>query len=55
MAVCPVYGAEVKESAVARAKIALGEAYLEGKIKDKDLMNLIYNCLVCKSCMLACP
>lgn len=55
MAVCPVYGTEVKESAVARGKIALGEAYLEGKIRDKDLMNLIYNCLVCKSCMLACP
>ncbi len=55
MSVCPVYRAEVKESAVARGKIALGEAYLEGEIKNKDLMKLVYNCLVCKSCMLACP
>lgn len=55
MAVCPVYSSETKESAVARGKIALGEAYLSGSISGEELKNLLYNCLVCKSCMMACP
>lgn len=55
MAVCPVYSSETKESAVARGKIALGEAYLSGNLSGEELKNLLYNCLVCKSCMMACP
>ncbi len=57
MSVCPIYNVEKKESSVARGKIALGEAVLNDDIKidDETLINLIFNCLVCKSCMMACP
>lgn len=57
MSVCPIYNVEKKEPSVARGKIALGEAVLEDKINidDETLVKLIFNCLVCKSCMLACP
>ncbi len=57
MSVCPIYNVEKKESSVARGKIALGEAVLDDKIeiKDETLVRLIFNCLVCKSCMMACP
>jgi len=57
MSVCPIYNVEKKESAVARGKIALGEAILDDKIQidDETLVKLIFNCLVCKSCMMACP
>ncbi len=57
MAACPIYNVEKKESSVARGKIALGEAVLSNDIKidDDTLINLIFNCLVCKSCMMACP
>lgn len=55
MSVCPIYEVELKESSVARAKIVLGEAYLNQEIKDEGLIDLLYNCLFCKSCRLACP
>lgn len=57
MSVCPIYNVEKKESSVARGKIALGEAVLSDDIKidDETLVKLIFNCLVCKSCMMACP
>lgn len=55
MSVCPIYEVELKESSVARAKIVLGEAYLNQEIKDEGLVDLLYNCLFCKSCRLACP
>ncbi|GAB5046733.1 (Fe-S)-binding protein [Thermodesulfovibrio sp. TK110] len=57
MSSCPIYNVERKESSVARGKIALGEAVLEDKINidDETLVKLIFNCLVCKSCMMACP
>ncbi|MCX8034054.1 MAG: (Fe-S)-binding protein [Thermodesulfovibrio sp.] len=57
MAVCPVYNVEKKESSVARGKIALGEAVLSNAINidDETLIKLIFNCLLCKSCMMACP
>lgn len=57
MSVCPVYNVEKKESSVARGKIALGEAVIDNKIDidDETLVKLIFNCLVCKSCMMACP
>lgn len=57
MAACPIYNVEKKESSVARGKVALGEAVLNNEIKidDETLINLIFNCLVCKSCMMTCP
>ncbi len=57
MSVCPIYNVEKKEASVARGKIALGEAVLKDEIDidDETLVKLIFNCLVCKSCMMACP
>ncbi len=57
MSVCPIYNIEKKESSVARGKIALGEAILSDEINidDETLVKLIFNCLICKSCMFACP
>ncbi|MCL2340723.1 MAG: (Fe-S)-binding protein [Proteobacteria bacterium] len=57
MAVCPVYGAEWTESAVARSKIAVAEAVLAGELAldDPQVYGMLFNCLVCKSCMSNCP
>lgn len=57
MAVCPVYGADKSESAVTRSKIAIADAVLKGdlSLNDPDVSTMIFNCLVCKSCMTNCP
>ena len=57
MAVCPVYGAERTESAVARSKIAVAGAVLSGDLEldDPQVYEMVFNCLVCKSCMTNCP
>lgn len=36
MAVCPVYGAEKKEAAVTRSKIAVAQAVLDGDLELDD-------------------
>jgi len=57
MSVCPVYGAEKEEGAVARGKIGIAEAVLAGdlELEDQEVIDTLFNCLVCKSCMQACP
>ena len=57
MAVCPVYGADKVESAVTRSKIAIVDAVLTGDLSldDPQVYQMIFNCLVCKSCMTNCP
>ncbi|WP_051309382.1 (Fe-S)-binding protein [Desulfogranum japonicum] len=57
MAVCPVYGAEKVETSVTRSKIAVAQAVLDGKLEldDPQVYQMMFNCLVCKSCMTACP
>ena len=57
MAVCPVYGAEKVETAVTRSKIAVAEAVLAGELEldDPQVYEMLFNCLVCKSCMTNCP
>jgi len=57
MAVCPVYGADKIESAVTRSKIAVAEAVLAGELEldDPQVYEMLFNCLVCKSCMTNCP
>ncbi|OQX06552.1 MAG: iron-sulfur cluster-binding protein [Desulfobulbaceae bacterium A2] len=57
MAVCPVYGAGKAESHVARGKIAVAEAVLDGRlaVDDPKVVEMLFNCLVCKSCMQTCP
>ena len=57
MAVCPVYLTDKAEAGVARGKIAVAEAVLSGEldIVDPDVVAMLFNCLVCKSCMQNCP
>ncbi|MDR3702673.1 MAG: (Fe-S)-binding protein [Candidatus Sulfopaludibacter sp.] len=57
MAVCPVYAAEKDEAAVARGKIAIAAAVASGDLAldDREVIDTLFNCLVCKSCMTACP
>jgi glycolate oxidase iron-sulfur subunit len=57
MAVCPIYKTEKNEAGVARGKIGVAEAVMEGKlaIDDPEVMSMLFNCLVCKSCMQSCP
>ncbi len=57
MSVCPVYGAEKVETAVTRSKIAVAEAVLDGELEldDPQVSEMLFNCLVCKSCMTNCP
>src|ERR1043166_7112296 len=57
MSVCPVYAAEKNEGAVARGKIGIAEAVFAGDLAldDPEVIDTLFNCLVCKSCMQACP
>jgi glycolate oxidase iron-sulfur subunit len=57
MSVCPVYGAEKLETSVTRSKIAVAEAVLNGELEldDPQVYDMLFNCLVCKSCMTGCP
>jgi len=57
MAVCPVYQTEKQEAAYARGKLSIAEAVLKGELdlKDEDVQEKLFNCLICTSCMLACP
>ncbi|HMK44697.1 MAG TPA: (Fe-S)-binding protein [Dissulfurispiraceae bacterium] len=56
-AVCPVFITEKTEAGVARGKIALAQAIINGKLDldDPDMYEHIFNCLLCKSCMQNCP
>jgi glycolate oxidase iron-sulfur subunit len=57
MAVCPVYASEKTEGAVARGKIGIAEAVLAGDLEldDQEVIDTLFDCLVCKSCMQTCP
>lgn len=57
MAVCPVYSIEKVETAVTRSKIAVADAVLTGELSldDPQVYQMVFNCLVCKSCMTNCP
>ena len=57
MSVCPVYGADKLETSVTRSKIAVAEAVLDGELEldDPQVYEMLFNCLVCKSCMTNCP
>ena len=57
MAVCPVYISDKVESGVTRGKISVAEALLDGDLAfdDPKVYEMLFNCLVCKSCMQNCP
>ncbi|PIE55770.1 MAG: lactate dehydrogenase [Desulfobulbus propionicus] len=53
---CPVYLQERKEGAVARGKIALAQAILDGDSElEERLQEDISLCLMCGSCVAKCP
>ncbi len=53
---CPTYSVSRREGAVARGKIALASALLEGQAGlDERLQQDIGLCLMCGSCMAKCP
>jgi len=57
MAVCPIYATDKIEAGVARGKVAVAQAVLEGDLAldDPEVVSMLFNCLVCKSCMQSCP
>jgi glycolate oxidase iron-sulfur subunit len=57
MSVCPVYATEKNEAAVARGKIGIAQAVISGDLDldDREVIDTLFNCLVCKSCMESCP
>ncbi|PLX81604.1 MAG: (Fe-S)-binding protein [Desulfuromonas sp.] len=53
---CPVFGAEKQEGRVARGKIALSQAVLDGEIKlEEKVLEDLSQCLLCGSCCAQCP
>lgn len=55
-AVCPLYKETRSEGAVARGKIKLTEAVLEGKLDYTNKLAKIFElCLQCKACAATCP
>ena len=53
---CPVFGAEKHEGRVARGKVALAGALLDGEIDlEKKLLEDMSQCLLCGSCYAQCP
>ena len=48
MAVCPVYNSDKIEAGVARGKIAVAEAVMEGglTLEDQEVVDMLFNCLV---------
>jgi len=57
MAACPVYNTDKVEAGVARGKVGVANAVLDGQlaIDDQEVVDMLFNCLVCKSCMQSCP
>ncbi len=53
---CPVFGVERREGRVARGKIALAQAVLDGEIEfEAKVMEDLSQCLLCGSCCADCP
>ncbi len=53
---CPVFGAEKHEGRVARGKVALAGALLEGKVAlEAQVLFDMSQCLLCGSCCAQCP
>ncbi|MBE0501973.1 MAG: (Fe-S)-binding protein, partial [Desulfuromonadales bacterium] len=53
---CPVFGAEKREGRVARGKIALSRAILDGEVTlEEKVLEDLSQCLLCGSCCDQCP
>ncbi len=57
MAVCPIYNTDKVEAGVSRGKIAVAQAVMAGDLEldDPKVYEMLFNCLICKSCMMNCP
>ena len=56
MAVCPVYDAVRQEGSVARGKLGLIKAHVDGALADdKRYRFFLTACLLCNRCMTSCP
>jgi len=54
--VCPVFQETLSESMVARGRIELAEAFVEGRLKDsKRLEQILGSCIKCLRCASECP
>ena len=54
-AVCPVYKQIGRESQVARGKIRLAKALLEGDVEPQETVDAIFACTLCGACTTECP
>lgn len=53
---CPAFSAEHREGRVARGKIALAQAVLDGEVGfEKKVVEDLSQCLLCGSCCAGCP
>ena len=53
---CPVFGAEKHEGRVARGKVALAGALLQGEVElEEKVLYDLSQCLLCGSCCAQCP
>ncbi|MBW2700709.1 MAG: (Fe-S)-binding protein [Deltaproteobacteria bacterium] len=57
MSVCPVYEVMGREGGVARGKVSLFRAHLDGLLDDDDpaYREILTSCLLCGRCKSACP
>ena len=55
-AVCPTFGEELTETSVARGRVALVEAVIEGKLPMTPLFEkTVFDCAMCGACKANCP
>lgn len=55
-AVCPTFAEDMDESMVARGRLGLAEAVLDGRLSTgKVFRDRISSCIDCKSCVVNCP
>jgi len=55
-AVCPIYKETLEETGVARGKIQLAKALIEGKLEyTQKMADLLSLCLTCRACGASCP
>jgi len=55
-AVCPTFGEELSETAVARGRMALVEAVLAGELELTDAFEkTMFHCAMCGACKAGCP
>lgn len=55
LAACPTYLATGVEWEVARGRIALAKAALDGGLRPGDMPPSVWSCLLCRNCLAHCP